>query len=100
MHLSEAELETLIGNASRQVKIGGIYAHYKKPENLYTVIDLAILTETNEVGVVYRAECRKRLLLVRPLPIWLQQAEVGGKQVARFTSQKEPRVDSRSHLNP
>jgi hypothetical protein len=63
--------------------------HYKKPENLYTVIDLAILTETNEVGVVYRAEYGKRLLFVRPLAVWLQHAEVDGKQVARFTLQPE-----------
>lgn len=60
----------------------GLYRHYKG--NTYEVIGVAKHSETEEDLVVYRALYGKRGLWVRPLDMFCQKVEVGGKLVARF----------------
>lgn len=79
------EIEQELDTAKKLVKIGGIYSHFKNPQNHYEVIDLAMQEATEKVCVIYRALYGKHLLFVRDLDIWLKQPEMDGKNVSRFT---------------
>ncbi|MBU2540143.1 DUF1653 domain-containing protein [Patescibacteria group bacterium] len=71
----------------------GIYQHFKG--NNYEVLGTAKHSETLEELVVYKSlyacpsEARKRMrgdgeLWVRPLKMFLEKVEIGGKKVPRF----------------
>ncbi len=60
----------------------GTYEHYKG--NRYEVVGLARHSETLEDLVVYRALYGERGLWVRPLGMFLEEVDVGGKKVPRF----------------
>jgi len=60
----------------------GVYMHYKNKK--YRVLGVAHHSETLEEFVVYRVVNAKRLLWVRPLKMFLEEVEVGGKKVKRF----------------
>lgn len=69
------------------VKINGVYKHYKG--NLYKVEGVATHSETCEQMVVYRAMYGDFGLWVRPLAMFEESVEVGGKTVKRFELIKE-----------
>ena len=48
----------------RQIKINGVYKHFKG--NLYLVVDMAFDSETKEEIVIYRALYGEKALWVRP----------------------------------
>jgi len=60
----------------------GRYLHYKGQE--YTVLGVALHSETKEELVVYRQEYGDRGLWVRPKQMFLETVEVDGKAVPRF----------------
>ena len=60
----------------------GRYRHYKGKD--YTVIGVARHSETEEELVVYRKEYDDHGLWVRPLAMFVEDVEVGGKMVPRF----------------
>lgn len=60
----------------------GLYQHYKGGR--YEVIGEATHTETEEALVLYRALYGERGLWVRPLEMFCETVNVGGKQVPRF----------------
>lgn len=60
----------------------GKYCHYKGGE--YEVIGIARHSETEEQLVVYRPLYGERGLWVRPLAMFCETVEVGGRQVPRF----------------
>jgi hypothetical protein len=60
----------------------GVYRHYKG--NTYQVIGIAKHSETEEDLVVYRAQYGTFGLWVRPLDIFCEKVEIGGKIVSRF----------------
>jgi catechol 2,3-dioxygenase-like lactoylglutathione lyase family enzyme len=62
--------------------IPGRYRHYKGKE--YTVIGVALHSETQEELVVYRQEYGDHGLWVRPKNMFLETVEVEGQQVPRF----------------
>lgn len=64
----------------------GIYRHYKG--NLYEVLYTARHSETEEKLVVYRALYGNYDVWVRPLAIFAETVDVGGKAVARFVLEK------------
>ena len=66
----------------QELKIGGVYRHYKG--NFYQVIGLAKHSETLEELVVYQAQYGERGLWVRPKAMFLEEIEVNGEKVARF----------------
>lgn len=60
----------------------GEYEHYKGKR--YTVLGVARHSETLDEVVVYRAEYGEQGLWVRPLGMFLETVEVGGRRVPRF----------------
>ena len=60
----------------------GIYRHYKG--NLYELLYIANHSETLEKMVVYKALYGEGEVWVRPLSMWDEIVEVGGKKVPRF----------------
>ena len=61
----------------------GIYRHYK--DNLYEVIGVAKHSETEEPHVVYRPLYGDRGLWIRPLSMFTETVDVGGREVLRFS---------------
>ena len=60
----------------------GRYHHYKGKE--YTVIGVALHSETREELVVYRQEYGDHGLWVRPKEMFLETVKVEGQTVPRF----------------
>jgi len=60
----------------------GRYRHYKGNE--YTVIGVALHSETHEELVVYRPEYGERGLWVRPKGMFLESVVVDGREMPRF----------------
>ena len=60
----------------------GIYKHFKG--NLYEVLFIAKNSETEEDMVVYKS-LRNGTMWVRPLSMWEELVERGGKTYQRFT---------------
>ena len=70
-----------------EVKIGGIYRHYKNKE--YKVLAIAINSETLEKMVVYQALYGEREIWVRPLQMFVEKVIVDGKEILRFALKGE-----------
>lgn len=64
----------------------GKYRHYKGKE--YEVIGIAKHSETLEDLVVYRALYDDKQIWVRPVKMFLEEVEVGGNKILRFTPSK------------
>ena len=60
----------------------GVYEHYKG--NRYEVLMVARHSETEEEFVVYRQLYGDRGIWVRPLAVFLESVEAGGRVVPRF----------------
>lgn len=69
----------------------GKYRHYKGKE--YEVIGVARHSETMEESVIYKALYGNFDLWARPLKIFLEEVEVGGKKVPRFMFIDDSRGD-------
>ena len=65
----------------------GKYKHFKG--NQYELIDIAIHSETLEKMVVYRPLYGEGKLWVRPLSMWNEEVEYGGRMVKRFEYMQE-----------
>lgn len=70
-----------------EVKIGGIYRHYKNKD--YKVLAVATHTETLEKMVVYQALYGERGIWVRPLQMFVEKVLVDGKEIPRFALKGE-----------
>lgn len=84
-HLSQDELAAIVNDAKQKVVVGAQYAHYKHADQLYTVLDVALMEATDEPAVVYRAEYGANVIFVRPVSGWLETVEWQGSRVPRFT---------------
>ena len=67
----------------QELKIGGIYRHYKG--NLYKVLTVAKHSETEEELVVYEALYENGGIWARPKTMFLEQVTVNGKILNRFS---------------
>jgi len=84
-HTSEEETQKLLDKTGKKITIGGIYSHYKNPQNTYKVLNLAIQEATEKVCVIYQAQYGRKLIWVRDLDNWLESVELDNKIVPRFT---------------
>lgn len=82
-HLSYEVLEQLLAEGGRQVEPGSRWRHYKGTE--YTVVSIVIIEATNEPAVVYASAKHPDVSFVRPLQVWLEEVEVDGQKVPRFS---------------
>jgi hypothetical protein len=80
---SQAQLTARLAKAAQQVTVGARYMHYKQQS--YRVLALALREEDNEPCVVYQAEYGNHITFIRPVANWIEEVEVGGKAVQRFT---------------
>ena len=79
----------------------GRYRHYKGKE--YTVLGVALHSETKEELVVYRQEYGEHGLWVRPKQMFLETVKVDGQDVPRFQhlgSENERRENLKSLFAP
>jgi cupin 2 domain-containing protein len=74
----------------------GRYHHYNGNE--YTVLGVAVHSETKEELVVYRQEYGERSLWVRPKQMFLETVKVDGQEVPRFQHLGSEKEKSRENL--
>src|SRR4051812_31204877 len=69
-----------------ELKIGGMYQHYKNPDKKYKVIGVAKHSETEEDLVIYEPlyENAWAPLVARPVSMFLEEVEVNGIKQPRF----------------
>ena len=65
----------------------GIYRHYKN--KMYEVIGVSFHSESLEELVIYRAMYGEKFLWARPLKMFIENVEVDGKKMKRFTFMSE-----------
>jgi hypothetical protein len=83
-HKTHEQLHKELEEAKNKVKVGGIYSHYKYPENTYEVLNLGFREATDEVCVIYQATYNKQLIFIREVKSWLESPELNGVRVPRF----------------
>ncbi len=85
-HLDQDALAAAQNTAAQQVEVGARYAHYKHPnDQFYTVTGVGLLEANNEPAVIYKAEYGANITYIRPLAVWSEMVDVGGRQVPRFS---------------
>ena len=82
---SQLQLSTRLAQAAQKVHVGGRYRHYKQPQATYKVIALGLREADNEPCIIYQAEYGDRITFIRPVVNWLEQVNIDGKKVNRFT---------------
>ncbi len=80
---SQSQLSSRLAQAARQVSVGARYMHYKQLS--YKVVALALREEDNEPCVVYQAEYGDEVTWIRPVANWVEEVELNGKKIKRFT---------------
>ena len=83
-HKKHTELHKELELAEKKVVIGGIYSHYKHPENTYKVLRLGFLEADDSICVIYEATYDRELIFVRPLKSWLEVVDWNDKKISRF----------------
>ncbi len=74
----------MMSEEAKNLKLG-VYEHFKPEHHRYRVLGVARHSETLEEMVVYQALYGEGDIWVRPLNMFLGEAEVDGKKVPRFT---------------
>lgn len=86
-HTSHETLNKLIFIASKTVRVGAIYRHYKYPKRKYKILMLAIQEDSQKVCVIYQDIARSDAPpFVRNLESWEETVEWEGVITPRFTS--------------
>jgi hypothetical protein len=73
--------ELSFSKKAKSLKLG-IYEHYKKKR--YQVLGVALHSETLEELVIYKALYGKGIVWVRPINMFLEDIDIGGKKQPRF----------------
>lgn len=85
MHKSQESLIKELEKAATNVKVEGLYYHYKNTKLIYKVLKLAITEANASICVIYEAQYGDKLVFVRPLNSWLDRVEWENKTTDRFT---------------
>ena len=80
---SQTQLSERLSKAAELVTVGARYMHYKQLS--YKVLALALREDDNEPCVVYQAEYGDHVTWIRPVSKWIEEVEVDGKKLKRFT---------------
>ena len=83
-HKSHELMHEELKKAQVKVKMGGVYSHYKYPDNTYRVINFGFREATDEICVVYQATYDEELIFIRELASWLATVVKDGKKMPRF----------------
>lgn len=70
-----------LSQKAKKLKLG-FYEHYKKKN--YKVLGVVVHSETLVEHVLYKALYGEKLTWVRPLKMFSEKVEVGGKKIPRF----------------
>ena len=79
------QLHKELESAKKKVVIGGIYSHYKHPENTYKVLHFGFIEANDSVCVIYEATYDRELIFIRLLESWLEKVNCNGKKGLRFS---------------
>ncbi len=84
---SHKQIKKILKDAEKKVAVGEKYYHYKSLDKYYKVIDLVLLENSEEVGVVYETlyEDIKGVRWVRSLDNFLEKVDKDGEEVQRFS---------------
>jgi hypothetical protein len=85
MHIPDNILVNELEKAAEKVKVGGFYYHYKKPDQSYKVLNLAVTEWDEKICVIYEAQYGDKIIFVRPIETWLDKVEWNNKIVKHFT---------------
>lgn len=66
------DLQKQVADAENKIKIGERYVHYRSREKQYEIVSIALLEESEEPCVVYRALYSPALTWVRPVSRFLE----------------------------
>ncbi len=84
-HISHAELNKRIADASKLVELGAIYKHYKYSDRDYKVLGYVIQEATQKIAIRYaNIQEVNAPEFVRDLDSWLEKVEWHGAIVPRF----------------
>lgn len=86
-HTTFAELNKKILVAEKLVTPGDLYYHYKDKNSPYKILQLCIIEATEEIGVLYQAlaDTAGKTTWLRPISNFLEEVEVDGKKIKRFS---------------
>jgi len=81
----EEELQYRLEEASKLVKVGATYSHYRDLANRYKVLNLIIIEATQETGVMYQKESGSGFLnsviWIRPVHSWIEKVPDNNESV-------------------
>lgn len=83
-HPPVEEILKKVNQAKSQVVVGSQYYHYKHPDFHYTIIDIVVEESTDEPMVIYKG-AGDGLTFARPIKSFLEQVEIEGKMINRFS---------------
>jgi len=86
-HGSNDEILVNLEKARSKIEIGGRYAHYKNPQKVYEVVNIAVLEADETPAVLYRINNGHTpdWIWVRPVSSFLETVAHEGRTVPRFT---------------
>ena len=79
-----SKFQLALTKAKEKIDVGGLYTHFKSPDKTYTVLNVAILEETEEPCVIYKANYMEGLIWIRTVENWLEMKDAENGPVQRF----------------
>ena len=83
-HKPREQILRELKEAGEKIEKGAQYAHYKHPEQPYTIYDFCVLEATDEICALYGPTDEPRIRFVRPVSVFLETVEWEGETLPRF----------------
>jgi hypothetical protein len=85
-HTEISQLIEELKSVKEKVEVGQKYFHYKHPDQIYHILRVGIIEETEKICVIYEAEYDEKVVWVRPIEDFLSKVKLeDGTEVDRFT---------------